>query len=182
MKLFYGLLSCILGLMLYAAPTHASCVVETTGTYAEGTNLRDDKCDTGGNKKETLGTLLSGEDQTNNLLMTSGGVVRTTTFSSVTSVTSSAVTNAVPTGKKTFFAQMVNTTSETKALTLTIFGSPFNSTTYGKPVCFIEIPSTATTLELSDFCKSDSNHAYWFYTVSTYTSASAAPVTVYAQY
>jgi hypothetical protein len=34
--------------------------------------------DLSGNLRMTLGTLISGEDQTNNLLMTSGGVVRQT--------------------------------------------------------------------------------------------------------
>lgn len=34
------------------------CVVESSGSYAEGSQIRNDKCDTGGNKKVTLGTLL----------------------------------------------------------------------------------------------------------------------------
>src|ERR1043165_8393689 len=110
---------------LASPEARAGCVVETaTPAYADGTSLRDDKCDaTGarkvtsagaagisnlgtanaaapslveaaqasfsfdlsGNARFTLGTLLSGEDQTNNLLMTSGGAVRITMFSSVTS-------------------------------------------------------------------------------------------------
>jgi hypothetical protein len=43
----------------------AGCVVESTGTYSEGANLRDDKCEPGGGKKMTLSTKLAGEDTTN---------------------------------------------------------------------------------------------------------------------
>src|SRR5262245_21225241 len=83
-----------------------TCEVSTSApTFTTGTAMMADSCDTAGNKRVTQGTLTSGEDQTNNLLMTSGGVVRTTTFSSVTSATTSAVTT-VPIGAKSFYAQM----------------------------------------------------------------------------
>ena len=130
----------------------------------------------------TLATLISGEDQTNNLLMTSGGVTRLTTFSSVTSATSSSVTT-VPTGPKTFMAQIINATSETKAFAVTIYGNWTNSTTGAIAVCTISVPSTGTVLQLQDTCPpTTANFVYWFYTATVYTSASSAPLTVYAQY
>jgi len=130
----------------------------------------------------TLATLISGEDPTNNLLMTSGGVARMTTFSSVTSATTSSV-SAVPMGAKTFVAQIINATSETKAATLTIYGNLISSTTGGIALCIITLPSTATTLQLQDSCPITSvNFLYYFYTATVYTSASSAPLTVYASY
>lgn len=138
--------------------------------------------DASGNMMVSLGTLISGEDQTNNLLMTSGGAVRTTTFSSVTSATTSSVTT-VPSGYKTFTAQIINATSETKAATLTIYGNLISSTTGGIAVCTITLPSTATTLQLQDSCPPTTvNFPYYFYTATVYTSASSAPLTVYASY
>lgn len=42
----------------------AGCVVESSpGSFSNGANLRDDRCDTAGNKKVTPSTLLSGENQ-----------------------------------------------------------------------------------------------------------------------
>lgn len=40
---------------------HASCVVETSGTYAEGTSIRDDKCFVDGAKKVSLSSYLLNE-------------------------------------------------------------------------------------------------------------------------
>jgi hypothetical protein len=39
-------------------------VVETSATYAEGTAIRGDRCDIYGNKKQTMGTSLEGENAT----------------------------------------------------------------------------------------------------------------------
>lgn len=48
------------GTWAFSSPptVHAGCVVETTGTYTEGANIRDDKCYTDGAKKTSLSTLL----------------------------------------------------------------------------------------------------------------------------
>jgi len=111
-----------------------------------------------------------------------GGPVRSTTFGSLTSATSSTVTN-VPVGPKTFVAQIINATSETKAATLTIYGNLISSTTGGIALCTITLPSTATTLQLQDSCPiTEVNFPYYFYTATVYTSASSAPLTVYANY
>lgn len=58
-----------LGLLLCGvAPALADGFVESSGTYAEGAQIRGNRYDTGGNQKVTLGTLLSGEDQTNGVM------------------------------------------------------------------------------------------------------------------
>ena len=130
----------------------------------------------------SLATLISGEDQTNNLLMTSGGVTRLTTFSSVDSATSSSVTT-VPTGPKTFVGVIAAGASESTAFALTVYGNWTNSTTAAIPVCTISIPAVTTTAILQEACPStNANYMYWFYTVTVYTSASGKDVTVYAQY
>ena len=153
----------------------------TAPTVVEGT-ANSFSGDLSSNVRITQGTLMAGEDQTNNLLMTSGGVARMTTFSSVTSATTSSV-SAVPMGAKTFVAQIINATSETKAATLTIYGNLISSTTGGIALCIITLPSTATTLQLQDSCPITSvNFLYYFYTATVYTSASSAPLTVYASY
>ena len=56
-RLLIGLLA--LSTVAMTAEVRADGVVETTGTYAEGTAIRGDRYDTGGNKKATLGTLLN---------------------------------------------------------------------------------------------------------------------------
>ena len=173
----------LLGLSWVSLAQAITCEVSTSApTFPTGTAMGADSCDTAGNKRMTIGTLIAGEDQTNNLLMTSGGVARMTTFSSVTSATTSSV-SAVPMGAKTFVAQIINATSETKAATLTIYGNLISSTTGGIALCIITLPSTATTLQLQDSCPITSvNFLYYFYTATVYTSASSAPLTVYASY
>ena len=88
---------------LYATDARAAmCDIRSaTPTFADLTSINALICDTSGNQRVTLGTLLAGEDQTNNLIATSGGVVRQTTVESqITDTTSAAV--AVPVGSKTF--------------------------------------------------------------------------------
>lgn len=52
-----------LGLLLCGvAPALADGYVESSGTYAEGAQIRGNRYDTGGNQKVTLGTYVAGED------------------------------------------------------------------------------------------------------------------------
>ncbi len=129
-----------------------------------------------------IANIMSCEDQANQLCRVSGGPVRTTTFSSVTSAASSSITS-VPTGTKTFMGQIINATSETKAVTALIYGNWTNSTTGGILLCTLTLPSTVTVLQLQDACPVvTANFAFYYYTVSVYTSASSAPFKVYAMY
>jgi hypothetical protein len=122
------------------------------------------------------------EDPDNQLARVSGGAVRITPFSSVTSATSST-TQIVPVGPKTFMGQIINATSETKAATALVYGNWTNSTTGAILICTLTLPSTATVLQLQDVCPViTANFTYYFYTVSVYTSASSAPFTLYAMY
>jgi hypothetical protein len=62
-----------LGLLLSGvAPALADGFVETSGTYSEGAQLRGFRFDVNGALKITSATLLSGEDQTNNVLRVEG--------------------------------------------------------------------------------------------------------------
>ena len=65
----YHRLVTLIGLVLLASNAEAWCEVQTsTATYTNGTNLGIDVCGATGGRKTELSTLLSGEDQTNNLL------------------------------------------------------------------------------------------------------------------
>ena len=118
------------GLANAAAPT----LVE--GTYY-GFSL-----DLAGNTRTTLGTLLSGEDQTNNLIQTSGGAVRLTTmWSAMTTDTTSAV-NTAPTGTKYFYASVDGTGAVTQ--THKIYGgiSSGMTATNGVLLCTLTLSGT----------------------------------------
>ena len=156
-------------------------------TYTEG-GTGSWSFDLAGNARVTMGTLQAGEvqgaDQAHSLVMTGQPLPRQVSLGAVTSATSSAVFGTVPIGPKTFYAQIVNATSETKAATLDIYGSPFNNTTYGVKVCTITLPSTVTVLELHDDCHGlvSATYSYYWYTATVYTSASSAPLTVYVMF
>lgn len=97
------LLTCLLILGTVEAQA-AMCDVRTaTPTFADLTAMGLLSCDTSGNLRVTIGTLLSGEDQTNNLLMTSGGAVRGTEGNLINSAVGDATSAAftLPTGPKT---------------------------------------------------------------------------------
>lgn len=165
------------------AATLAGCWATVANpTYIEGT-LNALSCTLSGLLRVAVNefnVLISGEDQPNNLLMTSGGLMRITSFGAVTSATSSAVTT-IFTGPVRFMGQITNATSETKAVTVGIYGNWTSSTTGGILICTITLPSTATVTHLEDTCPITApEFSFYFYTVSVYTSASAAPFTLYA--
>ena len=132
--------------------------------------------DSEGNLKVNLAVLISGEDQTNNLIMTSGGAVRITTMTSAvtTNTTSSAV--AVPTGIKTFYGQVVGTGSVTQ--TQEIYGDVDNDAANGKLVCTIIL--SGTTRDQAS-CRTDAPYTYYYIT-TTATSGTSATGAVYAMY
>jgi len=104
--------------------------------------------DLAGNARFTLGTLISGEDQPNNLLMTSGGAVRQLRV--ITNATGNATgsTFLLPTGDKTLKFQLVcNAGASTNCgATIDLYGNFQNTTTNMFPVCTVVIPTgTATT-------------------------------------
>ena len=152
--------------------------VETSGSYTEGTPIRGNRYDTNGNMKVHIGTLLSGEDQTNNLLMTSGGVVRQTTVTMGAAATANGTTAAfaVPTGIKTFVGQVVGTGAVLQ--TQTIYGDVDNDAANGIAVCVLV--NSGTTRDQS-FCRTDAPFLY-YYVVTTATSGTSATGAVYVAY
>ena len=159
-------------------PAQADCLVRSPATYAVGENIFKDTCDTSGNKPVSLGTLLSGEDQTNNLLMTSGGVVRQTTVTMGAAATANGTTAAfaVPTGIKTFVGQVVGTGAVLQ--TQTIYGDVDNDAANGIAVCVLV--NSGTTRDQS-FCRTDAPFLY-YYVVTTATSGTSATGAVYVAY
>lgn len=113
-------------------------------TYTEG-ETEDNSCDLSGNARFTLGTLLSGEDQPNNLLMTSGGKVRVLVVATGMIVGGDAtMTTAVelPVGTKTFEGSVAGTGAVTQVQV--IYGgfvSPITATN-GTPICTLTLSGT----------------------------------------
>ena len=142
-----------------------------SSTDADG-DYSDVKCDTAGNVDVTLGTLFSGEDQTNNLLMTSGGAVRKTTLASgvTTNTTSSAV--AVFTGTKTIYGQVVCSSgacTQTQEFFCDIDNDAANGTSLGL------LTLSGTTRDQGYFTYTAAcSYVYVITTVTTGTSATGA--------
>ena len=101
--------------------------------------------DLAGNVRTALGTLLSGEDQTNNLIQTSGGAVRSVTMATGLVVGGDGTPTApvtVPTGTKTFEGTVDGTGAV--AQTQIIYGG-FTSgvtATTGEPICTFTLSGT----------------------------------------
>ena len=152
--------------------------VDTNGSYAEGTPIRGNRYDTAGNLNTTLKTLLSGEDQTNNLLQTSGGAVRQTTVTMGAAATANGTTAAfaVPVGVKTFYGQVSGTGAVLQ--TQTIYGDVDNDAANGKAVCVLV--NSGTTRDQSS-CRVDTPFLY-YYVTTTATSGTSATGAVYVAY
>lgn len=130
---------------LVPLPAQADCLVRSPATYAVGENIFKDSCDTAGNKPVTIGTLLSGEDQTNNLLMTSGGAVRGTEGNLINSAVGDATSAAftLPTGYKTITGRI--TGAGAVAQVITIYGGTSSSMAAATSdvVCTITLSGTS---------------------------------------
>lgn len=124
-----------------------------------------------------LDTLLSGEDQTNNLIQTSGGVVRKTTVTSsvTTNTTSTAV--AVPTGSKSFYGQVVGTGAVTQ--TQAIYGDVDSDAANGILLCTLTLSGTTRT---QDACPVVTANFSYYYVITTNTTGTSATGAVYAMY
>lgn len=168
-----------LGLLLSGvAPAFADGFVETSGTYAEGAQIRGNRYDVNGALKVTQATLTSCEDQTNNLCMVSGGVVRSTTMASAvtTNTTSSAV--AVPTGTKTFYGSVDGTGAVTQ--TQVIYGGLTSgvTATTGEAICTFTLSGTT---HAHGACVSTAPWLFYI-VVTTNTTGTSATGVVTAMY
>lgn len=122
----------VTGTATEAAPTLAEA---STGYFSWDLN---------GNLRISQGTLTSGEDQTNNLLMTSGGAVRQTIVASGITTNTTSAANTIFTGPKSLYGQVDGTGALTA--TLEIWGGPDStaSTTNKKLVCTLTLSGTTT--------------------------------------
>lgn len=169
----------VLGLLVgVAAPAFADGFVETSGTYAEGAPVRGDRYDTGGNKKVTLGTLFSGEDQTNNALMTEGGAVRGTEGNLINSAVGDATSSAftLPTGWKTITGRITGAGSV--AQVITIYGGTSSSMAAATSdvVCTITLSGTSGAAGTAASCPPFVG-AFLYYKAVT-SGSSGTPTTI----
>ena len=139
--------------------------------------------DLAGNARVTLGTLLSGEDQTNNLMMVSGGNTRITQLvgtGGVPSTASDATTTAtiLPVGKKTFHS--VVTCTGTCVQTQKIYGAFESSATVAKSTLVCTLTNNASTTA-TDWCATDLAYSYWF-VVTSATSGTTPLAGLFAMY
>ncbi len=167
-----GYIWLLLGLaIMWPSFGEAGCVVETTGTYSEGANLRDDKCDTSGNKKVTLGTTFSGEDQPNSLLRVSGGAVRTSTLMTGVTTNTTSATTTVFSGGKTPMASVTGTGAVTA--TVTFYGDMENTTTHGEAICAIVLSGTTKAI---GSCQQFSKDYPYYHATTTVVTGTGATV------
>lgn len=160
--------------LLMAPHVEAGCVVESTATYADGTNLRDDKCDTGGGKKTSLVSLIHGEDETNDLLRVSGGAVRSVTImTGVTTNTTSAVTT-IFSGGKTPLAE-VNGTGAV-SVTVRLYGAIDNNAADGQLLCTISLSGTTKAVKGCDGSKQFAQDFPYYYATTSSISGTGATV------
>ncbi len=139
--------------------------------------------DLSGNVRMTMGTLLSCEDQANNLCMVSGGAVRLTQLVGTGGVPSTATdatgtANLLPTGVKNFHG--IVTCTGTCVQTQKIYASYESSATVAKSilVCTLTISGTTTA---TDYCKTDFPASYWF-VVTSATSGTTPLAGLFVQY
>ena len=172
----------LVGLVLGASPAAATCILydgsdvltdEPSGAIVQET------CSSTRATRTTLADLLSGEDQTNNLMQTSGGVVRTTTMASAITTDTTSAAVAIPTGSKTIAAVLTGTGAITQ--TLAIRGSVDNTYTAAVDPLICTLTLSGTTA-VGDACPViTANFAYYFIVSSSTTGTSASGV-VYAMY
>ena len=139
--------------------------------------------DLAGNQRVTLGTLFSGEDQTNNLLMISGGVVRQTQILGTGGVPSTATDatttpQILPTGKKTFTGRV--TCTGTCVQTQKVYGTWRSTADATKDDLIGTITLNASTSDQASFA-TDINYSYW-YVVTTLTSGTTPLAGIFVQY
>ena len=153
--------------------------VETTTPVYNNKEKHPLTMDTSGNTQTTLGTLLSGEDQTNNLLRTSGGAVRSTTMASAVTTNTTSAAVALPVGSKSIYGSVTGTGAITQ--TQAIYGgitSGVTSTT-GILLCTLTL---AGTTAVYDACPVMTANFLFYIVVTTATTGTGASGTVTGMY
>lgn len=152
----------------------------TPPTHLEGASVAM-SCDLAGNCRTSLGTLLSGEDQVNNLFLTSGGVVRGTVGNLATAVTTNTTSTAValPVGSKSIYGTVTGTGAITQ--TQAIYGGVTSgvTTTTGILLCTLTLSGTTTVV---DACPVITANFLFYIVVTTATTGTGATGVVTAMY
>jgi hypothetical protein len=146
-------------------------------TYVEGSTTSPLSLDLSGNLRTTLGTLLSGEDQTNNLIQTSGGAVRQTVLVSAVTTNTTSAAQIVPVGVKGFYGQVVGTgaVTQTQALYCDVDSDAANGILLGT------LTLSGTTRDQALIPRTDLPCSY-VYVVTTATTGTSAAGALYAMY
>ena len=119
------------------------CIIgKPSTTFNTGQKTREDYCDSAENKYVTQGTLTAGEDQTNNLVMTSGGLPRSSAIMTSVSTNTTSSTVILPIGSKSIKGTLTcNAGAATNCgVTFTIYGNETNSAANGEQLCQVVIP------------------------------------------
>lgn len=177
------LLACLvagLTLSLASPPEQAygGCVVETTGSYSEGANIRDDHCDTGGNKKETLGTCISGEsacEGTNataaaSYIMVRGALPKETIVVAAETTNTTSATFTLPAGAKT--PVVIATAAGAQGHVFTIYGAGDSTAANGISLCVITISVSTKDVKSCDSGLQITRDFPYYYYISTGASGS----------
>jgi hypothetical protein len=142
-------------------------------SYVEGYTQAALSVDLSGNLRTTMGTLLAGEDQPNNLLMTSGGKARQLQVLTNVSTNTTSATFLLPVGVKSGdFSMVCNAGASTDCtIAIAVFGNFKNTTTNGQLLCNVVLPTgSATTIGICpDF---STNFAYYFFTTTAVAGTS----------
>lgn len=135
--------------------------------------------DSSGNLIVSLGTLLSGEDQTNNLIKTSGGAVRGTTMASAVTTDTTSTAVALPTGSKTIYGSVTGTGSITQ--TQKIYGGITSGVTSTTGILLCTLTLSGTTA-VYDACPVMTANFLYYIVVTSATTGTSASGTVTAMY
>lgn len=165
---------------LYATDVGAAmCDVRTaTPTFADLTAMGLLSCDTSGNLRVTINTLISGENQTYNLIETSGGAVRGTEGNLINSAVGDATSAAftLPTGYKTITGRI--TGAGAVAQVITIYGGASSSMAAATSdvVCTITLSGTSGGAGTAASC--NPFIAPFLYYIAVTSGSSGTPNTV----
>lgn len=167
------ILACAALVLLMALPAWA---VDIDIRHTDGT--KSPLGGTGAVADVNMATLFSGEDQTNDLIRTSGGAVRSTTMASAvtTDTTSSAVT--LPTGVKRIYGSVDGTGAVTQ--TQTIYGGLTSGVTATTGELLCQFILTGTTHDHAG-CTVTTPHLFYI-VVTTSTTGTSATGVVTAMY
>jgi hypothetical protein len=135
--------------------------------------------DLAGNLRVTLGTLISGEDTTNNLLKVSGGSVRQTTVAGTITTNATSAVNTIPTGKKTLWAQVDGTGAVTA--TLALYGGIVSGVTSSTGVLLATFTLSGTTSAFETLQLSEGEYSFYI-VVSTNVTGTGATAKLIAMY